>query len=273
MVDLVTITSKSGKKVKVAREAAGQFQGFINDLEAAGYQINSLGGYANRANVNKPSVKSKHALGYAIDINPDKNPNIRGVSREQRAKNPSKYTNMPIDTVQQLAKKWNIGWGYNWKTISDAMHFSVAPNEGGKPLNLPFDGKSAPKPPAGSENIKVEQTPKYEISTPQTQTQTTEQVQAKPQSNNLFGTDNLFGGSGINVLNGAVGLAVPETEKQNQMFGDIAGMNLGGSLEQIYAEAARAVSAVSDSISSQPMIQSINPLRSELSNIFDKLEV
>lgn len=97
--------------------------------------------------------------------------------------------------------------------------------------------------------------------------------QQTPQSNNLFGTDNLFGGSGINVLNGAVGLAVPETEKQNQMFGDIAGMNLGGSLEQIYAEAARAVSAVSDSISSQPMIQSINPLRSELSNIFDKLEV
>lgn len=97
--------------------------------------------------------------------------------------------------------------------------------------------------------------------------------QQTPQSNNLFGTDNLFGGSPMNVLSGAVGLAVPETSKENQLFGDIAGMNLGGSLEQIYAEAARAIATASDSISSQPMIQSNNPLRAELSTIFDRLEV
>ena len=77
----------------------------------------------------------------------------------------------------------------------------------------------------------------------------------------------------MNVLSGAVGLAVPETAKENQLFGDIAGMNLGGGLEQIYAEAARAIGAASDSISSQPMIQSNNPLRAELSTIFDRLEV
>lgn len=93
------------------------------------------------------------------------------------------------------------------------------------------------------------------------------------QSNNLFGADNLFGGSPMNLLSGAVGLAVPETPKENQLFGDIAGMNLGGGLEQIYAEAARAIGAASDSISSQPMIQSNNPLRAELSTIFDHLEV
>lgn len=97
--------------------------------------------------------------------------------------------------------------------------------------------------------------------------------QQTPQSNNLFGTDNLFGGSPMNVLSGAVGLAVPETPKENQLFGDIAGMNLGGGLEQIYAEAARAIGAASDSISSQPMIQSNNPLRAELSTIFDRLDV
>lgn len=97
--------------------------------------------------------------------------------------------------------------------------------------------------------------------------------QQTPQSNNLFGADNLFGGSPMNVLSGAVGLAVPETPKENQLFGDIAGMNLGGGLEHIYAEAARAIVAASDSISSQPMIQSNNPLRAELSTIFDRLEV
>lgn len=97
--------------------------------------------------------------------------------------------------------------------------------------------------------------------------------QQTPQSNNLFGTDNLFGGSPMNVLSGAVGLAVPETPKENQLFGDIAGMNLGGGLEQIYAEAARAVASAKDSIESQPMIQSNNPLRAELSTIFDRLEI
>ena len=58
---------------------------------------------------------------------------------------------------------------------------------------------------------------------------------------------------------------------ENQLFGDIAGMNLWGGLEQIYAEATRAIGAASDSISSQPMIQSNNPLRAELSTIFDSL--
>ena len=97
--------------------------------------------------------------------------------------------------------------------------------------------------------------------------------QQTPQSNNLFGTDNLFGGSPMNLLTGAAGLAVPDTATENQLFGDIAGMNLGGGLEQIYAEAARAVASAKDSVESQPMIQSTNPLRDELRTIFDRVEI
>ena len=138
---------------------------------------------------------------------------------------------------------------------------SIAKRAGGK---VPA-GSTTPTTPTSSaptQSIMVGDKP---------QTQSVEQQ--TPQSNNLFGTDNLFGGSPMNVLSGAVGLAVPETPKENQLFGDIAGMNLSGGLEQIYAEAARAIGAASDSISSQPMIQSNNPLRAELSTIFDKLEV
>lgn len=138
---------------------------------------------------------------------------------------------------------------------------SIAKRAGGK---VPA-GSTTPTTPTSSaptQSIMVGDKP---------QTQSVEQQ--TPQSNNLFGTDNLFGGSPMNVLSGAVGLAVPETAKENQLFGDIAGMNLGGGLEQIYAEAARAIGAASDSISSQPMIQSNNPLRAELSTIFDRLEV
>lgn len=116
-----------------------------------------------------------------------------------------------------------------------------------------------------------------------TQSQTTAPVMVgdKPQMQSVepftpaaaTTTDSLFGGQPINLLQGSVGLAVPQTSRENQLFGGIAGMNLDGGLEPIYAEAARAIGAVSDSISSQPMIQSNNPLRSELRTIFDRLEV
>lgn len=77
----------------------------------------------------------------------------------------------------------------------------------------------------------------------------------------------------VNLLSGAVGLAVPDTPTENRLFGSIAGMNLGKDLEQIYAEAARAVAGAKDSIESQPMIQSTNPLRTELRNVFDHIVV
>lgn len=140
-VKLALIKTSSGQSAWVAAEYAPQFQGFINDLEATGYKINSLGGYADRHNVNSSKNASKHAFGYSIDINPAKNGNFRGVSKAERAKNPSKYTDMPIEQVQSLIKKWGLGWGFNWNSISDAMHFSVAENEGGKYLGLDKGGK------------------------------------------------------------------------------------------------------------------------------------
>ena len=92
-------------------------------------------------------------------------------------------------------------------------------------------------------------------------------------TNDMFAGMPMFGGDPVNLLTGAVGLAVPDTASENQLFGNIAGMNLDGGLEQIYAEAARAVASAKDSIESQPMIQSTNPLQDELRTIFDRLEI
>lgn len=156
-VKLALIKTASGKSAWVAAEYAPQFQGFINDLEATGYKINSLGGYADRQNVNSPKNASKHAFGYSIDINPAKNGNFRGVSKAERAKNPKKYTDMPIEQVQALIKKWGLGWGFNWNSISDAMHFSVAENEGGKYLALDKGGK--PNEVATPETAQTQTTP------------------------------------------------------------------------------------------------------------------
>ncbi|OOR84929.1 hypothetical protein B0180_02035 [Moraxella canis] len=71
-----------------------------------------------------------------MDINPSTNSNIKGASKEDRKKNPKKYTDMPIDTVRALANKWGLGWGFDWNSASDAMHFSVTKNEGGRKIPL-----------------------------------------------------------------------------------------------------------------------------------------
>lgn len=115
--ELTSIRTKSGKSVQVATAVANKFQGFLNDLEDTGYRIREIGGYANRPNVNNPSVMSTHASGLAIDINPAQNPNR------------STTTDMPPETAQ-IAAKWGLGWGMNWRSVKDPMHFSAAPNEG-----------------------------------------------------------------------------------------------------------------------------------------------
>lgn len=119
---LAPVKTKDGRVAWVDQKYQAQFQGFVNDLEATGYQIKDIGGFADRANVNNPSQKSKHAYGMAIDINPGANPN--GSTR----------TDLPPSTGA-LAEKWGIGWGMNWRSTKDPMHFSTAPNEGGRQMS------------------------------------------------------------------------------------------------------------------------------------------
>jgi len=117
------IQTASGQKTKVSAQHAEKFQGFISDLEATGYKINSLGGYANR-NVAGTNKKSYHAQGMAIDINPQQNPHtFPGDSNYGQ-------TNMPAN-VGALAKKHGLGWGGNWRSSKDTMHFSAAASEQG----------------------------------------------------------------------------------------------------------------------------------------------
>lgn len=119
---LAPVKTKDGRVAWVDKKYQAQFQGFVNDLEATGYQIKDIGGFADRANVNNPSQKSKHAYGMAIDINPAANPNR------------STKTDLPPSTGA-LAEKWGLGWGMNWKSTKDPMHFSTAPNEGGRQMS------------------------------------------------------------------------------------------------------------------------------------------
>ena len=118
MIKLVTPISK--REYVVAAQYANNFKGFVDELENSGYKIRSIGGYANR-NIAGTGQKSFHSLGVAIDINPDTNPHLF----DGRT-----VTDMPSN-VSAMAAKYGLGWGGNWRTSKDTMHFSMASAEGG----------------------------------------------------------------------------------------------------------------------------------------------
>lgn len=251
-VKLALIKTSGGQSAWVAAEYAPQFQGFINDLEATGYKIKSLGGYADRQNVNSSKNASKHAFGYSIDINPAKNGNFRGVSKAERAKNPSKYTDLPIEQVQALIKKWGLGWGFNWNSISDAMHFSVAENEGGKYLGLDKGGKP--------NDVAMPQTAQTTPATPTTSTSVTPTQPEIPQTN-LMNSDSLVANP-FATIDSLVG----------QTTQPISGQALG-----LYqpTSGGLAQTAVSEAQSmTQPMSQNLfssNPLQGGIAQLFGAL--
>jgi hypothetical protein len=135
---LATIITKAGWRAQVAEVFKDTFQGFVNDLEATGYEIKTIGGYNPRP-IAGSTKWSYHASGAAIDINSSTN----GYYSPKR--NPL-ITDMPIPVVKQLIAKWGLGWGGNWTNVDDAMHFCVARAEGGS-IDLPANGiiPTAPK--------------------------------------------------------------------------------------------------------------------------------
>lgn len=87
------------------------------------YRVYSVGGY-NCRNIAGTNRRSNHAYGLAIDINPADNPHTRpGDPNYGR-------TNMP-PAFRQLFLNEGWGWGGNWNSSKDTMHYSKAPGEGG----------------------------------------------------------------------------------------------------------------------------------------------
>lgn len=134
-IKLSSISSKSGKSTQVNSEYAPQFQKLIDYLDTSGYEIRSLGGFIDRDVRGKPGQKSVHAHGGAIDINPDTNP-----------MGSTLVTDMPQD-IAAIAQGLGLGWGGNWRSSKDAMHFSAAVSEGGSLLKAMdggiFDGPTS----------------------------------------------------------------------------------------------------------------------------------
>lgn len=109
--NLTQIRTPSGKTFTVHRDAAPAFLGLVNELEASGYKIDSIGGYANRSQANGSGRISQHAYGNAIDINPGRNPYRTST------------TDMPSN-ISEIARRHGLVWGGNWSERNrDPMHF------------------------------------------------------------------------------------------------------------------------------------------------------
>ena len=77
------------------------FKPFLNALAAEGYDVDSLGTYANR-NARGSNRLSEHAYGRAMDINPGSNP--MGSSLQ---------TDLPAN-IEKLAALYHLIWGGTW---------------------------------------------------------------------------------------------------------------------------------------------------------------
>lgn len=102
-------------------DAAWQRQG------ASRYRVTSVGSY-NCRNIAGTNRRSNHAYGVAIDINPGQNPHCPS-DRKCGGRN-ILITDMPPE-FRQLFLREGWGWGGNWNSSKDAMHFSKATGEGG----------------------------------------------------------------------------------------------------------------------------------------------
>lgn len=124
----VVLTVHEGVTAAIARVDAG----YRAANGAARYPVRqSVTAAYNCRRTTSGTSMSKHSWGVAVDVNWDKNPYGKKL-----------ITDMPRWFID-LWKAEGFGWGGDWNSVKDAMHYSKFPNEGG-------DGRlyvgSAPRP-------------------------------------------------------------------------------------------------------------------------------
>ena len=116
-----------GKTIPFDRRAANQLLRAAMKAYDVPFDVYRIESYNCRQTTGGGSW-SAHAWAVAVDVNPEKNPFTRGAV----------VTDMPRDFVECFTGE-GFGWGGSWRSVKDAMHFSLAPNEGGRPRASKFD--------------------------------------------------------------------------------------------------------------------------------------
>jgi len=101
------------------------------------YRVYSVGGYRGCPS----GSRSFHDYGFAVDINPDTNPHCKVSGQDSRwahiCRGNVLVTDMPDEFVRMFTSRgW--GWGGNWRSSKDSMHFSMGAPEGG---SVPIPGR------------------------------------------------------------------------------------------------------------------------------------
>jgi hypothetical protein len=117
--NLTWIEPIKGQRWQVYKPAQAAFEGLLGDLIKLGYHPTSSGGF-NYRNIRGGNKLSQHAFGTAIDINAMTNPLGQSAS--------------DIPHAAELARKWGLEWGGNWKGRPDPMHFEYAGGSGNDTL-------------------------------------------------------------------------------------------------------------------------------------------
>lgn len=116
-----------GTTLPFARKAANQLLRAALLAYDVDYRVYRIESYNPRSTTSGGSI-SAHAWPIAVDINPEKNP----------YSSTTLVTDMPNAFIAAF-KQAGFGWGGNWRSAKDPMHFSLSPNEGGVPRPEPFD--------------------------------------------------------------------------------------------------------------------------------------
>ena len=117
-----------GTSISFARRGANQLLRAAMRAYDVSYGVYRIESY-NCRKVTGGTSRSAHSWPVAVDINADTNP----FSKEGRL-----HTDMPAEFVDCF-KAEGFGWGGNWTSPKDPMHFSLAPNERGTPHTEVFD--------------------------------------------------------------------------------------------------------------------------------------
>lgn len=118
-----------GKTIPFQRKGANQLLRAAMKAYAVGYEVYRIESFNCRKTTSGKSW-SAHAWAGAVDINPEDNPFTSG----------KLVSDMPKEFVKAFTSE-GFGWGGAWSSVKDAMHFSLSPNEGGKPTLEKFDPK------------------------------------------------------------------------------------------------------------------------------------
>jgi len=114
---LASIRTPWGQNVTVNASAAGKFAALFKGLGALGYKPKSVQGY-NYRNIAGTNTLSKHALGLAVDIDPQ--PNRGG----RLGGGGTRYGYFDPNSVMKLARSLGLSWGATFSN-PDPMHFSI----------------------------------------------------------------------------------------------------------------------------------------------------